>query len=666
MMIQIKIFSALAIIFSFNRVSSQPCSFSCNGHGICNANRQCDCFAGFIGGDCSQLLCPFGPAWTDIASGIDVAHQPAECSNMGNCDRTTGECSCKEGFDGKACERMTCPSSCNGQGICQSMEYYAQTKDPGTGTVYQYNAVWDAQMIFGCHCDDKFYGPDCSQRRCPTGDDPLTGTGVSTTTNPNQFNEVQKITCKAGYGSFTLTFRGKTTVKIPYNAKVADLTSFLLDLPTINGVNIIMYGPQACTDTGSSWTVEFTQDFGDLPLMVGDASGLKFRNSISIPLLDISVQTVGTKENEECSNRGICDPNSGYCTCSTGYDTSNGYDAAGQRGDCGYATTTIQSCPGAISCSAHGVCAGDPTYYCSCDNGWTGADCSERVCPKDTSWFTLPSTSNVAHIAEQNECSDMGICNRATGTCECSPGFTGASCNRIACPGANQDCSGHGACYDMQTLATYSNINGDAAGYTYGNIPNNPLTWDFDRMYGCYCDPLWTGYDCSLRTCPYGDDPTTDHQVDEQQIISCGTNGTTGYVVFSFRQSAVAQLSYDATTAEVQAAFEAVPAIGQVSVELFDNTQVNKLCSPKTSQMLVTFKTVHGPLPLLKASYQNIDYLKITEYVQGNKENWECSGRGICDRTLGVCNCFPGYGSSDGQGGSGTLGDCGYILPIVS
>ena len=26
---------------------------------------------------------------------------------------------------------------------------------------------------------------------------------------------------------------------------------------------------------------------------------------------------------------------------------------------------------------------------------------------------------------------------------------------------------------------------------------------------GCDCDDGWTAYDCSLRTCPYGDDPLT-------------------------------------------------------------------------------------------------------------------------------------------------------------
>lgn len=33
---------------------------------------------------------------------------------------------------------------------------------------------WDADMIYGCVCDAGWDGPDCSQRSCPKGDDPMT------------------------------------------------------------------------------------------------------------------------------------------------------------------------------------------------------------------------------------------------------------------------------------------------------------------------------------------------------------------------------------------------------------------------------------------------------------------------------------------------------------
>ena len=83
---------------------AQPCPNSCNGHGRCsNPDRTCYCFTGYLGPDCSRLSCPYGAAWVDLAAGNDNAHNAAECSNMGLCDRSTGTCTCRTGFGGKVC-----------------------------------------------------------------------------------------------------------------------------------------------------------------------------------------------------------------------------------------------------------------------------------------------------------------------------------------------------------------------------------------------------------------------------------------------------------------------------------------------------------------------------------------------------------------------------------
>jgi hypothetical protein len=86
----------------------------------------------------------------------------------------------------------------------------------------------------------------------------------------------------------------------------------------------------------------------------------------------------------ECSNKGRCDRSSGECQCFEGYD-----GVACQRA----------SCPGyPHSCSGHGVCKTirqlasadygnvyelwdkDATMGCECDAGYSGADCSQRLC----------------------------------------------------------------------------------------------------------------------------------------------------------------------------------------------------------------------------------------------------------------------------------------------
>lgn len=89
----------------------------------------------------------------------------------------------------------------------------------------------------------------------------------------------------------------------------------------------------------------------------------------------------------ECSNEGLCDRTTGECKCFPGYEGS-----ACQRKAC--PTTTA-----GIPCSGKGVCIPsrrrggeesteycgwelDSYYTCLCDNGYTGYDCSLRICPK--------------------------------------------------------------------------------------------------------------------------------------------------------------------------------------------------------------------------------------------------------------------------------------------
>lgn len=131
------------------------------------------------------------------------------------------------------------------------------------------------------------------------------------------------------------------------------------------------YGPRLLVIFwGSAWTIEFLQDFGNLPALIGDDRQLSIPGSLALPYLDITVQTPGNKESAECSNRGICSPSSGLCTCSNNFDTSDGYNGPGQRGDCGYATALIQACPGTVSCSAHGTLDSHLLMLCERGCNW--------------------------------------------------------------------------------------------------------------------------------------------------------------------------------------------------------------------------------------------------------------------------------------------------------
>ena len=184
-------------------------------------------------------------------------------------------------------------------------------------------------------------------------------------------------------------------------------------------------------------------------------------------------------------------------------------------------------CPNA--CSGHGDC----TNYdqCFCYRNWESADCSLRTCafglahvdspmgdldssadslsgPDKT--ILLGSTKYPLGVTEQfpnmtsssgeeleqtahyyMECSNKGICDRKAGECECFDGYEGNACQRASCP---NECSGHGTCEHVKTLAALD----------FDNLYD---LWDAEMTMGCQCDPGYSGPDCSTKDCKYGIDP---------------------------------------------------------------------------------------------------------------------------------------------------------------
>ena len=173
----------------------------------------------------------------------------------------------------------------------------------------------------------------------------------------------------------------------------------------------------------------------------------------------------------------------------------------------------------------------------------------------------------------------------------------------------------------------FTHSNGVLSDATYGDTPNKPSTWDAFRLFGCLCDPQYTGYDCSLYTCPFGDDPDTAGQVDEQQMLSCSDSDGLGNIVLKFREQVTASLSPMATTLDVQTALEALPAVGKVRVEILNNGYNNTLCQnhgQPGNTFVVTFLTTHGALPAIQPTTQYVDSFAVTETVQGTKEVRVC------------------------------------------
>ncbi|GMH98593.1 hypothetical protein TrST_g2503 [Triparma strigata] len=588
--------AALVLFFLLQLGSAgAQCFEKCNGHGSCDKYARCNCHAGFQGATCAERVCPFGTAFSDFATADDTAHAEQECSGRGLCDRNTGMCMCMEGFTGVACQRTTCGGggTCNAFGKCMSMKDLASQTRSTNSEVFLYDTTWDAEKIYGCLCDEGRSGYDCGLVDCPTGDDPLT-TG--------QVNEVQLMKCSSDpnpadsslKGTFALWFNGYPSTTINVDATAAELESAIEQIQGVGQVTVSYSegSTSACSTSDTNVIkITFIDNFGALPPIVPFEDNLyPVGSTITISADGLTSMTdwngaiftpiKGTKEDGACANRGTCDLSMGSCECYNDngdtFASSDGYGNAGTRGDCGYAASTISACPGEIACSGQGTCD-STTHVCSCQAGFYGGNCALRECPKGLSWFSYPSGNEQAHDTLV-ECSNMGTCDNSVGTCECAAGFFGEACQYMACGGGTANpCSGHGECLSMRHLSWESNLNGDATNYIYGTDPNNYATWDADRVNGCNCDDGWEGYDCSLRSCPTGDNPGTYGENREVQLLRC--QASSGTFALQFRQETTSALAWDIEAWELKQALEALDTVKSVDVTY----SINKITSSTNS-----------------------------------------------------------------------------------
>lgn len=272
----------------------------------------------------------------------------------------------------------------------------------------------------------------------------------------------------------------------------------------------------------------------------------------------------------------------------------------------------------------------------------------------------------------------------------------------MSCGGSSAECSANGQCLALNDLAPQITVKGETAGFSYGSDPNNPKTWDRHKIRSCLCDPEFFGYDCSLRKCngapfatkrvatdllltlnlshagecPRGDDPSTYDDVIERQLMQCVA--TTGTFTLTFRDQTTADIPFNANEAAVKSALESLSTLKEVKVTFRGSTVA---CSTSNSVVLIDFVSELGDLPALRGSQallcDNVNgngqggsgtlvfasqgaILQSEVSVKGTRENAFCSNHGKCDFATGTCGCDDNYGSSNGKGGSGPIGDCGF------
>merc|ERR1711968_225281 len=201
----------------------------------------------------------------------------------------------------------------------------------------------------------------------------------------------------------------------------------------------------------------------------------------------------------ECSNQGLCDRKAGLCECFDGYT-----GRACQR----------QACP--EDCSGHGVCASVEQL---------------RLSEMTKLPLTASTTRDDKTITFD---SDVYSVKLRPGDYIKIGNYPPMKINTIAADAAGADgnynvthfLSGltaqNNAAKKVDTVELYNAFPETLPMGTEVYQVHSYDLWDSDKNMACKCDPRWTGYDCSERKCPLGDDPLTVDAVDGQ-----GTTTTT-------------------------------------------------------------------------------------------------------------------------------------------
>lgn len=125
----------------------------------------------------------------------------------------------------------------------------------------------------------------------------------------------------------------------------------------------------------------------------------------------------------------------------------------------------------------HGVCDG-ATGRCECEEGWGGAACSRPVCG-------VP-------------CGENGVCDKETRTCQCKVPWYGARCEHRTC--ADECVAPHGACNNRTGACTCTPPwYGVACEYAACPVCQNGARCGHTTGC-CECAPGFTGCDCSIHT----------------------------------------------------------------------------------------------------------------------------------------------------------------------
>ncbi|XP_033745589.1 uncharacterized protein LOC117331103 [Pecten maximus] len=488
-------------------------NLDCSGHGSCNtATSSCTCNTGWIGTDCATPDCP------------------SNCNNRGHCNTTytVPVCTdCEKGWMGSACDipcngtqspmdsgtcvcdsncqhGTSCELTCSNVGSCvnetcvctDSTGYstgawgtYCEEVDcPGRHMPCSGNELFCIKTLPTpmCICKAGFFGLGCQNVDCP-GQPDCSNQGVCQS----------DATCLCN--NMTMGLQCELPCEMGTAAQSGNMFSCECDdCISGTGCDSVCNGHGTCNGTGtcicdSAWWGALCTDPG-CPGVGSSCSGHGncLAGSCSC---DQYYKGAGCEEvycTDDCNNRGTCDYNNYWPP-----KCINCNDSIGPKceKDCIHGTelspfSTVCVCDDcysgfdcSIQCSNQGLC-NSTSNSCDCETGFKGSICADLDCPGEP------------------DCSNYGTCMRSNNEsiCSCNAGFTGADCSDFICPGT-PTCSGNGACI----LATGSVAPSCACNHGFGSLDCSSCLQHFASPNCDKCEADYIGYNTTCGTlCKHG------------------------------------------------------------------------------------------------------------------------------------------------------------------
>jgi len=654
----------------------------CSNKGLCDRlSGECECLTGYDGAACQRASCP------SKTGGSSGSGRSSSSSTFNGFLGTGGG---NSAFIGRS-SATPLIDQCSGHGTCETIAELAYKENQNV-----YN-LWDKDSSMGCKCDSGYAGADCSERQCKYGIDPLY-TDDATARVTHTKVKIESSDSNALSGEYALKFHdifGEDHITAPLVLSSTGVINSVNHCVTVvnalktlpNGVVPSVTCSQSAinTDYGFHYTLTFTGNPGKLPQLEIDQYLDGTRSTILAATgtfeADVATTVIGETKDyfptrcEGLTVKVLADstdtPSSGTWSGSGVHPGSIGY-LTGKNGD----FTTAQA-------KLLKACLGDSDY--DIDNNVDVANWDKgvvveadgsgpttynmigafphaiKVVPVESSAGYTKFTYGEHHLVWYDESASTG------------KEFRVANLNN----GHNQHVEATES-YVYTTKGTVQQMGHGSDTTISDNTASGASSTRVTGYFDAYSNKVYTNYDTSCENQPAGF-PKNHKCVEKGDklfiIDSCwgagdlgaGTTNPTFGGVLLYNCADSNSVNYNTGNLYTVTKVYTVPLGTNSTISPSDTIDIssdNSIASPLKRSVDTNIIEVDGNI-----GWRGLEGDPENTNLSGADSSWsdntgivtlfhftpsdsyeyvsQCSNRGLCDSTSGLCQCFKGYTGDD-------------------